>query len=109
MTTDPQRPPPNCMHARAIDEASDERGGRWATQSRPTINDTAAATPPPRISGQGPWAGADPVGPEMPINFAADAAMPDLMTVSGIPRAEALEIDGFAPDPTTDTEPTDAH
>jgi hypothetical protein len=99
MTYDPQRSPAATMHTRAQAEIEEEYGarGRWARQDRPTINGTAEATPPLAAPNWCSELGALPN--ERPINFEADSAMPDMNTVFGIPRKEALEIDGFPPDP----------
>jgi hypothetical protein len=89
------------MFARAVQEASEERGGRW----RNADVSVAGSGPIPHAQQlAGPAWSADVGTIEPPLGYAIDE-LPSLETVSGIDREEALAIDAAnAPAP---EEPTD--
>jgi hypothetical protein len=99
MSYQPQKPPAATLHERAIQDAAEDAGGRWARNADVRITGTTPSWAAPAIGGQGPWATPDPVPPEEPINFEADSAVPDQTTISGIAR-ELLE-----PAPEEDEQP----
>jgi hypothetical protein len=83
MTDNPDRRPANTMHARAIEEAAEEQGGRWRKNTEVSI---AGTGPIPHSSVLvGPEWSQDCVPPEEPLNMIVDE-LPDLTTVSGIDR-----------------------
>jgi hypothetical protein len=81
MSDDPNLP--NSYHARAVHDAAEEQGGRFARNTEVRITGTAPTWQAPAIGGTGPWSGADPVPPEEPLGYCIDE-LPDMTTVSGI-------------------------
>jgi hypothetical protein len=98
MSYDPDRPNP--YHARAVHDAAEEQGGRFARNTEVRITVTAPTWQAPRISGSGPWAaGADPVPNEEPLGYEIDS-LPDMSTVDGSPREAMPTPEADAPEGT---------
>jgi hypothetical protein len=92
MTTEPDRP--NSMFARAVSEAAEENGGRFARNTEVSI---AGVSPIPHADKLAAPTWCTDVGPEEPpLGYEIDA-VPDLTTVDGLPP--------LPPDTTTDEEP----
>jgi hypothetical protein len=97
MSTDDR---PNSMFARAIQDASDETGGRFARNTDVSVAGTSPIPHADKLAG--PQWSADIGTIEPPLGYAIDE-LPSLETVSGIDRAEAIAIDAANAAAATDT------
>jgi hypothetical protein len=98
MSTDTERP--NSMFARAVQDASDEHGGRFARNTQISIAGTEPIPHAAQLAA--PTWSHDVVPPEEPLGYCIDE-LPDMTTASGIDRAQLTPVDADT-DTLTDTE-----